>query len=87
MSSELKEIIWFSEEGSSDVGQLGDKNASLGETTRRTWVAGIPVPEGFGITAAAYWWFIDANRLRVSISHELAQLRKKAFLPHLQRCR
>jgi pyruvate,water dikinase len=60
----LKHIVWFSEPDSGEIAQLGGKNASLGEMTRNMRADGIPVPEGFAVTAAAYWSFIDANGLR-----------------------
>ena len=62
MPESLHYIVWFSDPESSDVAQLGGKNASLGEMTRNMRHAGIAVPEGFAITAAAYWAFLDANR-------------------------
>ena len=61
-------IIQFSEEGSSEIKKLGGKNASLGEMSRNMRRDGIPVPDGFGVTAQAYWAFIDANDLRRPIS-------------------
>ena len=74
---QLKQIIWFSDEGSSEVGQLGGKNASLGEMTRTMHEQGIPVPEGFAITAASYWAFLDANELRPPIGAELRAIREQ----------
>ena len=69
-------IVWFSDSESSDVAQLGGKNASLGEMTRNMHDAGIAVPEGFAITAAVYWAFLDANDLRQKIAALLDCLRK-----------
>jgi pyruvate,water dikinase len=46
-------IIWFSDERSSDISQLGGKNALLGEMTRNMRGRGIPVPDGFAVTAGA----------------------------------
>ena len=77
MSEDLRHIVWFSDPESSDVTQLGGKNASLGEMTRNMRDAGIAVPEGFALTAAAYWAFLDANDLRQKIASLLQQLRKK----------
>jgi pyruvate, water dikinase len=70
-----KDIVWFSEEGSSEIAQLGGKNASLGEMTRNMRREGIPVPEGFAVTSAAYWAFIDANNLREAMSTTLAEIK------------
>ena len=49
-SSEKKLILWFEELKREDIPLVGGKNANLGEMTQ----AGIPVPPGFAITAAAY---------------------------------
>ncbi|MDO8431003.1 MAG: phosphoenolpyruvate synthase [Candidatus Binatus sp.] len=77
MSAGLHHIVWFSDPESSDVTQMGGKNASLGEMTRNMRQAGIPVPEGFAITAAGYWAFLDANGLRPKIAALLQDLKKE----------
>ncbi|HZO80400.1 MAG TPA: phosphoenolpyruvate synthase [Candidatus Binataceae bacterium] len=80
--SENNYVIWFSDEGSSDVRRLGGKNASLGEMTRNLRSQGIPVPPGFAVTAQAYWAFLDANNLRPEITSALADLKvRKLALP------
>jgi pyruvate, water dikinase len=77
-----RDIVWFSDEGSSEVAQLGGKNASLGEMTRNMSAKGIPVPDGFAVTAAAYWAFIDRNQLRGAIAADLAAIKgRKLSLP------
>jgi pyruvate,water dikinase len=50
------------------VEQVGGKNASLGEMFQNLGKKGIPVPDGFAVTAAAYWQFIDHNELREPIA-------------------
>ncbi len=70
-------IVWFADKGSSAVARLGGKNASLGEMTRNMADQGIPVPEGFAITAEAYWAFLDANDLRGKIAARLEALKAK----------
>jgi pyruvate, water dikinase len=70
-----KDIVWFSEEGSSSIAQLGGKNASLGEMTRNMRQDGIPVPEGFAVTSTAYWAFLDASGLRDRIRAVLGQIK------------
>ncbi|NIR44265.1 MAG: hypothetical protein GWN99_09075 [Gemmatimonadetes bacterium] len=64
-------VRWFSEVGSSDVKQVGGKNASLGEMTRELGEAGIRVPTGFAVTAAAYREFLEANDLPERIADKL----------------
>lgn len=62
-----KYVVWLTDEGSSDVAQLGGKNASLGEMSRNMKRQGIPVPDGFAVTAAAYWAFLEASELKGTI--------------------
>jgi pyruvate, water dikinase len=46
----VEAIRWFEETSLTDVGLVGGKGANLGELT----TAGLPVPPGFVVTAAAY---------------------------------
>ena len=57
-----------------DVAQVGGKNASLGEMVSALAPRGVQVPDGFATTAAAYWLYLDHNRLRDRISARLAGL-------------
>jgi Pyruvate phosphate dikinase, AMP/ATP-binding domain len=47
---EMEAIRWFDEIDLADVGLVGGKGANVGELT----TAGLPVPPGFVVTAAAY---------------------------------
>jgi pyruvate, water dikinase len=49
----------FTEIGVDDVALVGGKNASLGEMVTQLASAGIRVPHGFAITAAAYRYVLD----------------------------
>lgn len=53
-------IRWFSELGIEDVDLVGGKNASLGEMYRELRPAGINVPNGFAITARAWYELLDS---------------------------
>ncbi|MBL7184452.1 MAG: hypothetical protein ISS50_08385 [Anaerolineae bacterium] len=64
-------IRWFQEVGVADVGLVGGKGANLGEMV----VAGLPVPPGFCLTAAAYREFIQATGLGEAIRSVLAEAR------------
>jgi pyruvate,water dikinase len=57
-----------------DIARVGGKNASLGEMIGTLGAAGVRVPKGFAVTAAAYRAFIATNALGEKISGELAQL-------------
>lgn len=64
------DILWFNEIDKNDGPQVGGKGANLGEMVR----AGFPVPDGFVITAQAYYRFLEANDLREKISEVLRDL-------------
>jgi pyruvate, water dikinase len=68
-------IRWFSELSLKDVPQVGGKNASLGELRRALGPEGSRVPDGFAITAQAYWALLDEAGLRQPIATLLAGLR------------
>ena len=59
-------IRWFEEIGIGDVSLVGGKNASLGELYRELASKGIKVPNGFAITAQAYWDLLQTTRPRNS---------------------
>ena len=66
-------IRWFGDIGIDDVSLVGGKNASLGEMLRELRAAGVPVPDGFAITADAFRHFLKANELEGRIAAALAQ--------------
>jgi pyruvate,water dikinase len=55
-----KYIRFFEEFGIEDVPLVGGKNASLGEMYRKLSDEGVLVPNGFAITADAYWRMLEA---------------------------
>lgn len=67
MHGSTSRVRWFEDLRLSDIPVVGGKNASLGEMTGRLRSAGVRVPEGFATTAAAFWEFLDAARLRDDI--------------------
>jgi pyruvate,water dikinase len=71
MKTLKKWIRWFDEIGRGDVPVVGGKSASLGELTSALSGAGVRVPEGFALTAQAYWDFLEFNGLKAEISHIL----------------
>lgn len=66
-------VRWLEDLGSGDVAVVGGKNASLGEMIRALGPAGVRVPEGFALTAQAYWAFVDGNGLRGRIADLLEE--------------
>jgi len=54
-----KYVRWFKEVDKEDIGTVGGKGANLGEMTK----AGFPVPNGFVLTAQAYFQFLVESGL------------------------
>jgi pyruvate,water dikinase len=69
-----KHIKFFREVSLSDIGQVGGKNASLGEMYRHLKPQGINLPNGFATTAESYFYFIDSTGLRPQIEELLKDL-------------
>lgn len=65
-----KLVVWFSEVGRTDIPLVGGKGANLGEMSR----AGLPVPQGFIVTAEAYFAFIKDHKLDSFIEKETKNL-------------
>lgn len=60
-------VVWLKDVDKHDSHLVGGKNANLGEMIRN----GFPVPEGFAITATAYYKFLKENSLDEKIKHLL----------------
>ncbi len=56
---------------------MGGKNASLGEMYAKLKSKGVPVPNGFALTADVYWSFLRENKLDKKIKDTLKGLDKK----------
>src|SRR5919106_5060286 len=67
-------VAWLKELRLADLGEVGGKNASLGELIGALSAAGIRVPGGFATTAAAFHEFIESNSLGNRIGERLASL-------------
>ena len=65
-----KAIVLFNEVGKNDVNTVGGKGANLGEMTR----AGLPVPQGFIVTASAYFDFLEKSTVKDKIVSWLKSL-------------
>jgi len=64
MKKEEKFILWFKEITHKDVPLVGGKNASLGEMYRTLTKKGINIPNGFALTAYAYFYFLEKAGLK-----------------------
>ncbi len=67
-------ILWLDKIGMADLGQVGGKNASLGEMIGHLTSANVNVPGGFATTADAYWEFLATDNLSGRITQRLAEL-------------
>jgi len=67
------QIIWFDNLGIADVGEVGGKNASLGEMVCNLSAAGVRVPDGYATTADAFRQFVESNDLSARIAEQLSR--------------
>ncbi|MGC8929022.1 MAG: phosphoenolpyruvate synthase [Candidatus Woesearchaeota archaeon] len=70
-------ILWFDQVNIEDVRLVGGKNASLGEMYVNLTKKGINVPNGFAITARAYYYFLEKAGIREKINELLKNLDTK----------
>lgn len=56
-------VLWFNQIDKEDIPLVGGKGANLGEMVK----TGLPVPNGFVVTAQAYYYFIEHNKLQSKI--------------------
>lgn len=70
MNKESALILWFSEINKNDIPVVGGKGANLGEM----YGSGIPVPNGFVVTAKSYFEFLKKTSLKDKILTELSGL-------------
>ncbi|MBI5560333.1 MAG: phosphoenolpyruvate synthase [Deltaproteobacteria bacterium] len=60
VEKDSKYIRWFKDIRIEDVPLVGGKNASLGEMYREIGREGVRIPDGFAITAGAYWHVVKS---------------------------
>ena len=65
---------WFEETTIEDVPLVGGKNASLGEMYRELTSKGIKIPNGFSVTAEAYWHTLKAGGILEKLKKTLEGL-------------
>ncbi len=69
-----KFILWFKEISNTDVPKVGGKNASLGEMYSKLTKKGVPIPNGFAVTAQAYDYFVTTTGVKKEIKQILKTL-------------
>jgi pyruvate,water dikinase len=76
MKQDAKYIRWFEEIKIEDVPLVGGKNASLGEMYRELTTQGVKIPNGFAITAEAYWHEVRSAGILGKLKEAMAGLDK-----------
>ncbi len=77
MEHDTKYIRWFEEIKIEDVPLVGGKNASLGEMYRKLTSKGVRLPNGFAVTAEAYWYLVKSGNILPEMKKILAGINKK----------
>ena len=80
MRPRAKYIRWFEEIKIEDVSLVGGKNASLGEMYRELVQQGVRIPNGFAVTAEAYWHILRSADILDKLVDALAGLDKTDVL-------
>jgi pyruvate,water dikinase len=75
VSREYRYIRFFQDIRIEDVPGVGGKNASLGEMYRELTASGVRVPNGFAVTAQAYWYVLEQAGIRGALRNALEGLR------------
>ncbi|MFA5927472.1 MAG: phosphoenolpyruvate synthase [Patescibacteria group bacterium] len=71
LGKKVPHVLWFSEINRNDIDKAGGKGANLGELVK----AGIPVPNGFCVTAQAYYYFLERSGLKKAIEKSLSKIK------------
>ena len=77
MQKKSSYIRWFDEISIEDVPIVGGKNASLGEMYRELTPKGVKVPNGFAITADAYWHVLNSSECTEKLTELMKGLDKQ----------
>ena len=77
MDENKKYLLRFSEISIKDVPLVGGKNASLGEMFSALVPKGINIPDGFVVTADAYWYYLRENKIEEKLKDLFSKLDTK----------
>jgi len=76
MVKQMKYVRWFNEVRIEDVPIVGGKNASLGEMYRELAPKGVKIPNGFAISADAYWHVLNSCGIKDKLEELMQGLDK-----------
>ena len=77
MNKKKEFILWFKDLTINDIPLVGGKNASLGEMYRTLTQKGVNIPNGFAVTAYAYYYFIKKAKIDDDIRRILSDVNTK----------
>jgi len=80
----MKYIRNFKDLKLTDTPLVGGKNSSLGQMISELSKKGIRIPNGFAITAQAYWYFIEQNNLLEKMKEVMGRLKNKEDIATLK---
>ncbi len=76
MKEDAKYIRWLEDIRNEDVPLVGGKNASLGEMYSELSTEGVKIPDGFAVTAEAYWYVVNTAGILDDLKGAMAGLDK-----------
>jgi pyruvate,water dikinase len=76
MKQDAKYIRWFKEIKIGDIPIVGGKNASLGEMYGELTSQGVKIPNGFAVTAEAYWHVLESAGILDELKDTMLDLDK-----------
>jgi len=76
MKEDSRHIRWFEEIKIEDIPVVGGKNASLGEMYRELTSQGVKIPNGFAVTAEAYWYVLESAGILDELKDAMSGLDK-----------
>lgn len=74
-----KYVLWFKEINIKDVPIVGGKNASLGEMYRNLSRKGVNIPNGFAVSAQAYFYFLKKGKIKKTIQDILYEFNPESI--------
>ena len=80
MSRDYRYIRFFKDIRIEDIPLVGGKNASLGEMYRELMAQGVKVPNGFAVTAQAYWYVLEQAGILTSLRQALEGLQPMTWM-------
>ena len=85
MNQDSRYIRWFEEIKIEDIPIVGGKNASLGEMYRELASQGVKIPNGFAVTAEAYWYVIESAGILGELKDAMVGLDKTNLADRMKR--